>query len=67
MAATKQLLAIFIFLFMFVCDLYFDVESDWYVLLFCMLYLLFGVEPTKSLANLLVSFKSAGKKKEDNE
>ena len=53
----KQFIAVAVFIFIFVCDLYFKIAPQWYALLVCLIYLLFGVQPAKALAKILSVFK----------
>tara|TARA_Y100001001_G_scaffold154438_1_gene169172 strand:- start:452 stop:658 length:207 start_codon:yes stop_codon:yes gene_type:complete len=62
----KIITAVFIFLFVFISDLLFDVEPQWYFLLLCLIYLLFGVQPSKALVQILTAVGSKDKKSEKN-
>lgn len=62
MAVFKKVISVTVFIFIFVCDLFYVVEPEWYGLLFCLTYLLFDVQPTKALAEILAIFKTNSNK-----
>ncbi len=66
MAGLKEFIAVAIFIFIFLCDLFYIVETQWYALLFCLLYLLFGVKPSKALAEILSSLRPNSTKTKNN-
>lgn len=66
MSVLQKITAVFVFIFVFICDLRFEIESQWYLLLFCLISLLFGVQPSKAIAQILTALGSKARKSENN-
>jgi hypothetical protein len=59
----EKLLAVALVCFFFICDLYYEVASEWFPIIFCLVYLLFRKTPSKAIADIVKVLLSSSRSK----